>query len=126
MLQKALTMNAIFSLTSGLIILLTRKWLATQIPMFDWLWIFVGVNLLGFAAVLFLLRNNLSWAKKWTGFVVIADIAWVLITLGAYFIYRDNVTALGMGLVFGVNIVVGSLAYLQYKGWNQVSVSSPN
>ena len=119
MLKNALTTNAIFSLTSGIGILAFNSWLGQHIPLPGWAWMVVGIGLIFFALQLVMMALKPMLARKLTGQVIVSDIAWVALTLVGMTVFSAQLTALGTTLILIVNLVVGTLAVLQHRGYAQ-------
>ncbi len=117
MLKKALMANAIFSLTSGIGILVVTSWLGQHIPLPAWAWIVLGIGLILFALQLVMMVLIPILAHKLTQLVVVSDIAWVVLTSLGALLFAAQITAMGFTLILVVNLVVGTLAVAQHRGY---------
>lgn len=120
MLKQSLTANALFSGGSGVGILLVQNWLGGHIPGPDWMWWVLGIGLLAFAAQLALMSVKPGLAQKLAMQVVVSDVAWVVLTLGALLLFFEEVSRTGAQLIVTINVVVATLAVLQYRGLRQL------
>ena len=116
MLQRALSANAVFSTASGFGLIFLRDALAAEIPAPPWLFAAVGVGLLAFAAQLALMASRTGLARRLAMSVVVSDVAWVVVTSAALVAFFARISTLGAVLIVTVNVVVGVLALLQYRG----------
>lgn len=116
MLKHALSANAAFSASSGLALIFLRDALAAEIPAAPWFFVAVGVGLLAFAAQLALMASKPELALRLAMQVIVSDAAWVLATSAALVAFYARVTTFGVVLIVIVNVVVATLALLQYRG----------
>ncbi|MEH6449683.1 MAG: hypothetical protein V7765_13485 [Oleispira sp.] len=122
-LAKALLANALFSGTSALVIAFAHESLSHEIPLPSVYWLFIALGLGMFAGQLLLMATALVRPSPWqnvvfklTPSVVIADVVWVLGSLTLALVFANQISGMGFGIIAGVNVFVGSLAALQYKG----------
>lgn len=123
LLVKALLANAAFSATSAALIALTHGRLAIEIALPSVYWLIIAMGLGLFALQLLVMAYGLinqrpwqGWVIKLTPSVVVADIIWVLGSLLLAGLFAEHISAIGLLLIGGVNVFVGSLAWLQYRG----------
>jgi hypothetical protein len=117
MLKKALMVNAIFSLSSGICMLLGTAWLSQHIPLPAWAWMVGGIGLILFALQLVMMVIKPILAQQLTQLVVVSDIAWVVLTSLSALLFAAQITAMGFTLILAVNLVVGTLAVAQHRGY---------
>jgi hypothetical protein len=115
-LQSALVFNGFFSGISAVIIMFTYMNLTShiQLPPFIWIGIAVGLGL--FSIQLFFMAKIPSLAKKLALSVVISDVLWVLGSLLIAYIFESQVSVIGFIIIVVINTLVGTLAWLQYRG----------
>jgi hypothetical protein len=123
MLKKALLGNAVFSFLSAAVMFLFSDWLSAQLLLSQADWFSLGSALGVFSFLLLLLAANQGLAQKLTMSVVAGDVLWVLITSVLFVTYLKELSEVGLLLIAAVNLIVGSLAFLQYKGHHVLSVS---
>ena len=116
MLKYALGANALFSASSGFLMLFAHGYFSSHIPLPAWAWMLIGVGLLIFAVDLAVLAYKPSWAGRLTPMVVLSDVAWVALTSVATLWFIDVLSIYGVLMILAVNFVVGSLAYFQSRG----------
>ena len=116
-LLRALRLNAIFSASSALMMLLAGPWVAAQLGLTSVMPVYVTAALL---AVFALQLGNIVRTRKIHDLeivgIIFADIAWVVgsVVLGALF--YSSLTAAGLVLVDAAAIVVLYLAIQQIRG----------
>ncbi|MDH3621743.1 MAG: hypothetical protein OER91_12680 [Gammaproteobacteria bacterium] len=116
-LLRALRLNAIFSASSALMMLLAGPWVAAQLGLTSVMPVYVTAALL---AVFALQLGNIVRTRKIHDLeivgIIFADIAWVVgsVVLGALF--YSSLTATGLVLVDVAAIVVLYLAIQQIRG----------
>lgn len=122
-LAKALFANAVFSGSSAVLIALLHESLSLEIPLPSVYWLLIALGLGLFAGQLFLMAAALmrqspwiNWVIKLTPSVVVADMIWVLGSLTLAMVFAGQISVIGFGIIAGVNVFVGSLAFFQYKG----------
>jgi len=117
LLLRALRLNAIFSASSALMMLLAGPWVAAQLGLTSVMPVYVTAALL---AVFALQLGNIVRTRKIHDLeivgIIFADIAWVVgsVVLGALF--YSSLTAAGLVLVDAAAIVVLYLAIQQIRG----------
>lgn len=119
-LKQMLTANAVFSTASGLMLIVARDALAAEITAPPWLFVAIGVGLLAFAAQLALMVAKPELARRLAMQVVLSDVGWVVATSAALVAFYTRVSALGVALIVVINVVVATLALLQYRGLTTV------
>ncbi len=120
MLKQTLTANAVFSTASGLMLIVARDALAAEITAPPWFFVAIGVSLLAFAAQLALMVAKPELARRLAMQVVLSDVGWVVATSAALVAFYTRVSALGVALIVVINVVVATLALLQYRGLTTV------
>lgn len=120
MLKQTLTANAVFSTASGLMLIVARDALAAEITAPPWFFVAIGVGLLAFAAQLALMVAKPERARRLAMQVVLSDVGWVVATSAALVAFYTRVSALGVALIVVINVVVATLALLQYRGLTTV------
>lgn len=119
MLKKAIAANALFSGMSGLILWVMRDWISEQISAPDWLFATISIGLMAFAVQLVLMVKFETLAKTLTMSVVYSDIGWVLLTTLALVALFDSFSLVGIWMVIGINLIVSSFAWLQFRGYRK-------
>jgi len=121
LLLRALRLNAIFSASSALLMLLAGPWLATQLGLTSVMPIYWTAALLGLFA---LQLGNIVRTRKIhnleVAVIIFADLAWVIgsVVLGALF--YSSLTVTGLVLVDVAAIAVLYLAIQQIRGLKAV------
>lgn len=111
-LRTPLLLNAVFSGSNGLLLFFAAPLMATWLgPPTTWIYTVLGVGLLLFT----LLLGILSVRPTPLGLLAVttADVAWVVCTTAALFIWRHDFTPMGWSVVLGTNVVVLTLAWFQ-------------
>jgi len=123
LLTNSLLANAVFSGTSAVVIAFAHESLGHEIPLPSVYWLLIAAGLGMFAGQLLLMAVTLMKPSPWQDLVVklspsvvIADVIWVLGSLTLAVVFADQISGLGFGIIAGVNVFVGSLAFFQYKG----------
>lgn len=117
LLRRTLAANAIFSGLSGAaMIVLSGPFDRFMGLGLSWLFIVIGVGLLGFAGLigLNLRRSQLNRAEAWL--TVASDVAWVAASAVIVFGYPDLLSTGGKWLVGVVAVAVADFALFQYLG----------
>lgn len=117
MLKQALAANAVFSATSGLVLITARGALAAEIPAPPWLFAAVGVGLLVFAVQLAAMVAKPELARRLAMQVVASDVGWVVATLAALVVFHARISTLGVVLILAVNVVVAGFALVQFRAF---------
>jgi len=116
-LERALTANAIFSLTSGTIFTLFASPLAAAIGLTDGLVLrIVGVGLLPFGAWVLALSRSDAPSPKLGKLVSFLDAQWVVGTAILLVAWPDLFNALGLALAIGIALCVATFATWQIYG----------
>lgn len=113
-LRPPILTNAAFSAATGLVMTIAPSvvgaWLGPDV---DWFYLFIGIGLLLFSAMLGVI------ARRPTPLVVLAittaDVGWIVSTTTALVIWRNDFTSLGFALVSGCNVIVAAIAWLQQR-----------
>jgi hypothetical protein len=77
----------------------------------------LGVGLILFALQLVMMVLKPKLAVLLTQQVVVSDIAWVVLTSLGALLFSDQLTAMGFMLILVVNLIVGTLAVVQHRGY---------
>lgn len=117
MLKQALAANALFSATSGLVLIAARGALAAEIPAPPWLFVALGIGLLGFAVQLAAMVLRPALARRLALAVVASDVGWVVVTSAALAVFYARVSTPGIALIVAVNAVVAVFALVQYRAF---------
>lgn len=117
-LKKYLTVNYLFSLTSGLVMLVFSGYLDQLFGIAN-VYVFpvIGINLLGFAAFAFFVAN---WKLSHKGLVYsisALDGLWVLGSLLILVLDPFELTMVGNTLIGAVAVWIGFLGYMQYRSY---------
>lgn len=111
-LRTPLLLNAVFSMVNGLVLVLASPLVASWLgPRATWIYMVLGGGLLLFAFLLGILAVHPTPLRLLA--VTCADVAWVVSTTAALFVWRHDFTSMGWGLVFGINAIVLALAWFQ-------------
>lgn len=107
--------NAMFSVLSGLLLVLAAPWFAQHLGGIDPLW----VRMVGGLVVLFGLDvywSSRRWLNALTGFIVsAADASWVLGTLVLLAIYWPQIPATGRLLAIAIGAIVALFGIMQLR-----------
>ena len=121
-LKKALTGNAVFSVVSGVTILLSNRWLVRFLGLPEKVSLAIlGVSLIGYAALLWLNahRPKIKITEAWVA--VIMDVIWVV---GSYTLILAVPFSVGGQWVVGlVAELVLAFAVLQWLGIRKIRKS---
>ncbi len=117
--QSTLLANALFSLISALLMVLEGAWLSVHIPLPSWLWLALGAGLGLFALQLLAMAINPKLMALLIKQVIVSDIIWVVAAGLAAGLFVSELSTTGIVLVLAVNIMVASLAYLQFSAWKR-------
>ncbi len=121
-IQPALAANAVFSGGSAALIALYSTWLGTHIPMPQSLWAVAAVGLGLFSVQLFVMVMNERLAQLLIKSVILADALWLVLVSIALLVFQDSLSGSGIRIVVWVNIIVGALAWWQFKVWKSVPI----
>jgi hypothetical protein len=94
-----------------------KDWILLQIPLPNWLWLFMSVGLLSFSVLLLLMKNIKKLAELLIIPVIFSDISWVLLTSAGLIYYFYLFSVAGMCLVILINLIVSTIAWFQYIGY---------
>lgn len=121
-LTTTMQINAITSGATGLLLATLSKPIAgifgvTQTAPF----VFIGVFLVVFATLVFIVSKGKPVNPGAVKFVVLADTAWVVSSAVALIFLFPLISGLGSLLIAGVALWVAAMAYLQKKGLQAVN-----
>jgi hypothetical protein len=121
LLLRALRLNAIFSASSALMLLLAGPWVAAQLGLTSVMPVYATAALLGVFA---LQLGNIVRTRKIHNLeiasIIFADIAWVIGSVILSALFYSSLTVTGLVLVDVVAIVVLYLAIQQIRGLKAV------
>ena len=121
LLLRALRLNAIFSASSALMLLLAGPWVAAQLGLTSVMPVYATAALLGVFA---LQLGNIVRTRKIHNLevatIIFADIAWVIGSVVLSALFYSSLTVAGLVLVDVVAIVVLYLAIQQIRGLKAV------
>lgn len=126
LLKKALRANAMFSTLCAIDLLFFSQSIAELMGVFDPGYIiFIGVGLLGFAAVVLFVSERSSIDIRMANIITLMDIGWVLgsalvIPFGSHWF-----NSIGSVLIAIVAVMTALCAYFQAKGIQQLTQESP-
>ncbi len=124
MLRFALILNVIFSCVSAGCAIFFKEWLSLHIPLPQVLFLLLGGGLLSFAAVILWIQSALERRLLWGGYIVWADIGWVVSTFTLAAFFSSYLSNIGWSIVFFINASVATLALLQWIGWRKLREES--
>ncbi len=113
-LRKALKTNWVFSLLSGLSLILFEE-IFQKLFELNYPFSITGIQLILFAAMVAFAAFHPDILNKYIYFIIIMDILWVLYCISVIFIPTD-ISALGNLLILLSAITVGIVAFYQIKG----------
>ncbi len=120
LLLRALTLNAVFSGFSALLMFVAGGWLAAQFALNSPIPIYA---IAGFLAVFALQLGNIVRTKKIRTWeiksIISGDLAWVTGSVALIALYYQSITAAGLMLVDIVAVAVLFFAILQIRGLKQ-------
>ena len=119
MLAKTLFANALFSSACGIGILVAHPALIPHIPLPPILFIMLGLGLILFSGGLIWLCRDHKLARRLAPLVIGSDILWVIATATLATFFHEFVTAIGLFIILGINVVVAVFGGLQYIGYKQ-------
>ncbi|MEM8908135.1 MAG: hypothetical protein AAGD05_09845 [Bacteroidota bacterium] len=115
-LKKVLMANAIFSASSGLLLIIARTSIAQLMGITQPLTLLgIGVGLLLFALSVFWESRRTTIQKKNVQWIIIQDWLWVIGSTGILLFQAFSLTGLAYALIFGVALIVASFAILQHQ-----------
>lgn len=117
LLLHALRLNAIFSASSALLLLLTAPWVAAQLGLTSVMPVYVTAGLLAVFALQLgnIVRTRRIQSVEVTG-IIIGDIAWVIGSVILVALFYSSLTTAGLVLVDVVAIAVLYFAIQQFRG----------
>ena len=128
-LSIALKANALFSATSGITLILFHTSIASifgvQNAMPFWI---VGIMLVLFATTVYLEARQTPKRIRPVKFIIIQDLLWVLASFVIIAFHLFNLSIAGYWIIAIIAIIVGSFAYAQWRGIEQLNnpaVSNP-
>ena len=117
LLLRALTLNAIFSGFSALLMFISGGWLAEQFALESAVPIYA---IAGFLAVFALQLGNIARTKNIRPWeiksIISGDIAWVVASVALIILYYQSITATAVILVDVVAVAVLFFAIMQIRG----------
>ena len=126
LLKKALRVNAIFSALCAIDLLLFSRPIANMMGGFDAIYlIFLGIGLVGFAALLLFVSERDTIDLRMAGFITFMDLGWVLGSVLLMIFGTAWLSTTGLVLIAGVAVVVAVCAYFQIKGIYQLIHETP-
>ena len=118
MLRTALKGNAIFSILSGLTLILFNTFFQTLFATDLSLWI-LGLALLFFAGQVLYTALRKSLVKKEVVSIIVMDILWVIGSV-VLLIAVPGIPTMGKWIVILVALFIADFAVFQYLGWKKV------
>lgn len=126
LLRRALLGNAAFSAICGLlVVVLDTRIAAVMSDLQHHLWP-LGLMLLGFAASLVWFSTRPTISSAWVTSVIVADLAWVVGTVGLLVGWHGTLTAAGLWILAMVGMLVFTFAELQWLGLRRLRSSAQN
>lgn len=116
LLTSAVSYNALFSATSGVVLSLGAPFLSGPIGSPTWILVALGVGLVGFAGLLLWLLADADRLARGAPFVVLADVAWVLAAAVLLAGFPSLLAPVGQVGLVAVSVVVAVLAAAQAVG----------
>jgi glucose uptake protein GlcU len=115
-LKKWLTINSLFSSSSGILMLVLNQYLQ-RIFGFNISFFFpaIGINLILFAAFVFFVRKHHLHNKKWIYTICILDALWVIGSVILFIIHPVMISPTAYIITGIVAIFVGIMAIMQFK-----------
>lgn len=114
LLERTLRANVVFSTLSGGILLLGSPWLSAVLGPPGWIVALVGAGVIGFGGFLVIgLRRDVVTTGR---VAFVADLGWVVATIGLAPFAADSFTTLGAWTAIAVAVVVGDLALFEWIG----------
>lgn len=115
-LKKYLTINSIFSASSGLIMLLFSSWLNELFNISnDYIFPIIGTNLLVFSSFVWYVSKKRLTNKILLNIISLLDLLWVLGSFGIVVFGLFNISKEGNISISIVAIWIAFLAYKQFK-----------
>ena len=131
-LKSVLLANALFSFFSGGLLVTmpgyAARWLGGRLgdrlgEMPEMLLLAVGAGLLVFAAGVGYVATRKPIVRRWALSITAADAAWVLVTPFALWGGWPWLTVTGVAVLLVIAVIVGLLAYGQYRALSQMGYS---
>ena len=125
LLLRALRLNAIFSATSAVMLVLAGRWLATQLGLASTIPVYVTAALLALFALQLgnIVRTGEIRTLEIAG-IIAGDLAWVIGSVVLVALYYTSITAIGLLLVDAVAFGVLYLAIQQFRGLRKITTES--
>lgn len=115
-LKKWLTINSIFSFTSGTLMIILNQYLQNIFGTnLNFLFPLIGLNLLVFAGFVFFISKYYLQNKTWTYVICFLDLIWVLGTAVLFIINPSSMLQIAYLISGLVAFIVGFMAIMQYK-----------
>lgn len=121
LLRTALRLNALFSLTTGLILLFGAFPVSDWLGIPAWVAIVVGVGLVPFAVMVWRASGRLDPAEVTS--IVVADIVWVVASAIFVVGWSHLLSDAGLKATVAVAVVVGGFALAQWVGAMSIRVT---
>lgn len=117
LLRKALSGNALFSVSSALLFWFSAPQVALALGLTNPIWVRgLALGLLGFALLIGYMLRHKSIPQRWVKWIIGSDLAWVLGSILLLWTKVLTPTAVGWWGVVGVAMVVALFAGLQVLG----------
>jgi hypothetical protein len=123
-LKNVLLINAVSSGATGLGLLVVPGIVATLfgVPLTQ-PFLGVGIFLFAFAALVFIVSRNKDLSKGSVRLIIVLDVVWVVASFVIVLLQLFDLSALGYISIFAVAAWVGLMAYLQFNGLKNLTVS---
>lgn len=119
-LQIALLSNALFSLLTGLSLIVFHKkianWFGQQKTVIFWI---IGIGLLFFSYSVFIEVRHPTDAVL---YIIIQDSIWVLASIAILWIRPFKITQIGYRIIAGIAAIILIFGTLQLLGYNQIGL----
>ncbi len=119
-LSKVLLLNAVSSGLTGLFLVADASFIAgifeTKVI---YPFISVGIFLVFFSVIVFLVSRTV-YPEKYTGYIITADVLWVLVSLAILLLQILRISATGYFLITAVALWVAAMAFFQYSSWKKI------
>jgi hypothetical protein len=112
LLINALRANAVFSATTGTILVVASVPVSSWLGIETWVSIGLGLGLIGFAALLVVLARDPQPALVRA--VIVADAVWVVGAVTVIAVFPDLMSTAGLWALGIVSVVVADIAVAQY------------
>jgi len=115
-LKLWLTVNMVFSLTSGLLMIILNKMLKSIFGINEgWVFPIIGVGLISFSGYIFWVIKYHLKNKKWIYSICLMDLLWVLGSLFLIIIQPLSFTKMAYTLITIIALIVAFLGVQQYR-----------